>query len=102
MKRVFSVGERIYDNHDKNWGTIVYLCGPTYTRKQDLLDEDCIIGYVTDEFSNSTNETLVKDAYQIAQGRLFQGEFVCWEHNDIDYPFYCPVREENVYHAELD
>ena len=102
MKRVFSVGERIYDAHDMKWGTIVYLCSKKYKPNQDALAEDCIIGYVTDEFDDSSNETLARDAYKIAEGKLFHGEIVCWEHNDIDYPFFCPAREENVYHTELD
>ena len=46
---------------------------------------------------------IIPEIYQIAEGKTFKGEEVCYEHvTSIDYPYYCPMREENVYNIELD
>ena len=47
--------------------------------------------------------------YVIAEGKFFQGELVCYEflkdlrdEDDIQYAYYCPDRDENLFPFELD
>lgn len=101
MKRVFKVGQRIYDDHDKRWGTIVFFPGNPES-KVEVLAEDGLITYKPDN-SIGECETTALSAYHIAEGMRFHGCVVCWEHNEnVDYPLYCPEREENCFLSEID
>lgn len=101
MKRVFTIGERIWDAHDSRWGTIILLAG-TDKYKKDILSADQIVTYKPDD-SDGECETIADDVYQIAEGVTFQGEQCVWEHTEnIDYPFFCPGHYENAYHFETD
>ena len=53
----------------------------------------------TEDIVNVNNQ----EVYKIVEGKTFQGETVCYEHDcDIEYPYYCPTRDENLYEVELD
>ena len=53
----------------------------------------------TEDIVNVNNQ----EVYKIIEGKTFQGEPVCYEHDcDIEYPYYCPTRDENCYGIELD
>ena len=100
-KRVFKLGERIWDAHDEKWGTIIYLIHPSFKEKEDILSDDNIVGYEQD--GGGENEVFAEDVYQLAEGKTYQGEPVVWEHSeDIDYPLFCPAYGENYYYSELD
>lgn len=69
--------------------------------------------YAGDELNESVNVRSLdtnnvasidnQDIYKIVPGKTFKGEEVCYEHNlEVDYPYYCPARDENCYEIELD
>lgn len=108
MKRVFSIGERVWyeDDHESGWGKLI-LVNNENKWKQYICHDDCgdILTIEKDEESgNGIIETTPSRVYQLAPGRYFQGEEVVWEHDvDLDeYPFYCPARQENCYHFEVE
>ena len=104
MKRVFTIGERVWwsDDYMCGWGTIALI------NRQDTIERDVCSDYNGDiltitKDSGGEIETTPSCVYQIAKGKTFRGKPVCWEHDeDIDYPFYCPEEDENCFHFELD
>lgn len=104
MKRIFKLNERVWyeDDNERGWGTIVLINGDEI--KEEICSDDSgDILTIEKEGCNSTIETTPSRVYQIAEGRFFWGCPVVWEHNEgIDYPFYCPDRDENCYHFEVE
>ena len=105
MKRVFKIGERVWweDDYMNGWGTLVLVnrdaSYPEYICSDYAGD---ILTIAKDE--GGEIETSPSCVYQIAPGRFFWGEVVCWEHNETDesYPFFCPERYENCFHFEVE
>ena len=105
MRRVFKIEEVVFyeDDYERGWGKVVLIKG-----ERDYPEEVCSDDYgdiitIQKEGSDSEIETTPSHVYQVAPGRFFFGEPVVWEHNEgIDYPFYCPGRDENCYHFEVE
>lgn len=99
MKRLFKIGEKIFDDYDMRWGKILLIGGADH---DDVVDVDCVITYKPIGGLGEC-QTEAGNCYQIAKGKRFQGHQVCVEHFvDIDYPYYCPDLQENCYTIELD
>lgn len=101
MRRVFRIGEKIWDDHDKRWGVVLLVCGQD---RDDVVYSDNIITYKPDD-SDGEAEVEASRCYQLAEGKTFSGFPVCWEHSDeicTDYSFFCPDLEENCFYFELD
>ena len=104
MKRVFKIGERVWweDDDMNGWGHIVLI------NRDASYPEYAVCDYAGDiitieKETGGEIETTPSRVYQLAPGRYFWGEAVVWEHNEeVDYPFYCPERQENCYHFEVE
>ena len=104
MKRVFTIGERVWweDDHMNGWGKIALV------NRDDSYPEYAVSELAGDIITVTKDdggeiETTPNCVYQLAPGRFFFGEVVVWEHHEeIDYPFYCPNRCENCYHFEVE
>lgn len=105
MKRVFTIGERVFyeDDHESGWGKIVLINGRA-NLGQDICSDDCgDIITIQKEGCRSEIETTPSHIYHVAQERTLYGNPVVWEHHeDIEYPFFCPALDEHCYHTELD
>ena len=104
-RRIFSIGETVFyeDDHERGWGKVILVNGeasyPQYICSYNAGD----IITIQKEGCTSEIETTPDRVYQLAPGRSFWGNPVVWEHHeDIDYPFYCPARDENCYHFEVE
>lgn len=104
MKRVFTIGDRVWwaDDYMWGWGTVGLINRsdefPEYPVSDDAGDILTI-----EKDSGGEIETTPSRVYQLAAGKTFRGKPVCWEHDEeIDYPFYCPDEDENCYYFELD
>lgn len=105
MRRVFTIGEVVFyeDDNERGWGKIVLINRDASYPQYICSDEDGDIITVQKEGSKSEIETTPSCVYQVAQDRFFWGEPVVWEHHEgIDYPFYCPARDENCFHFEVE
>ncbi len=105
MRRVFKIGETVWyeDDHERGWGKIV-LINQTFKYKEDICsDDDGDIITIQKKGCKSEIETTPSRIWQVAKGRSFHGEKVCWEHTEgIDYPFYCPDSNINCFHFEVE
>lgn len=99
------IGELVYDYNSNRWGYVAKI-GNEPKAATILPDEtDKIILLVEkwdDENWISEWETFAEDVYQIAERKSYKGEIVCYEHNDVSYPYFCPKFNENLYHFEVD
>jgi hypothetical protein len=106
------VGEVVFDCDNMLFGIITELT-PTkavlemnkdFAHNFDCLEEnttyfDCEIGEDEQKWETENLEELYQMAWDRAE---WQDRFpVCYEHQpDIDYPFYCPYLDENLYRYE--
>lgn len=104
MKRVFKIGERVWwnDDHMYGWGTIALINREETYKEYPCSDYNGDILTITKD-SGGEIETTPSRVYQEAYGYTFFGMPLVWEHDEeIDYPLYCPDRDENVYMCEVD
>jgi len=105
MKRVFKIDEVVWYNadHEQGWGKIGLINRSDAFEDYPCSDENDDILTIIKEGCKSEIEVAPSQCYQVAQGKTFYGEPVVYEHDvDLDYPFYCPARQVNVFHCELD
>lgn len=105
MKRVFHIGEVVWytEDHESGWGTVGLINRSDTFPEYPCADESEDILTIIKEGCKSEIECLPSNVYQLAEGKMFRGEPVVYEHNvEIDYPFYCPAEDENCYYCELD
>lgn len=96
----FFIGERVWDDDNKEWAKVVRVGGELPEEGGDLILLEAPDGrgmsWLTDTAS----------VYQIAPGlrTACSGDIVCYEHlNTPDgYPYYCPAREENFFFFEVE
>ena len=110
IEHTLHIGECVWDDVTERWGYIALIANK---------NEDCIINEETRDaivlLTDSLNidgrysewETEAEDCYQIAPGRFFWGEIVCFEHfkdemdSEHDFDYYCPSRSENWWEFEV-
>ena len=105
MKRVFKIGEKVWyeDDHECGWGKIVCINGTSKYKEDICSDDNGDIITIRKQDGCGEIETTPSCIWQVAPNKFFFGDTVVWEHcEDIDYPFYCPDRQENCYHFEID
>ena len=96
----FFIGERVWDDDNKEWANVVRVGGelPEEGGDQILLEapDGCGMTWLADTAS----------VYQIAEGlrTVNTGDLVCYEHNETEdnYPYYCPFLEENFFSFEVE
>lgn len=94
-KKDIAIGDNIYDCDAGEFCTVLGIVNNNGEKEYEVRGNK----------SSSKIETWkVKDAnaYQIVPDRLcHNGHILCYEHNtDIDYPYYCPFCDENMYEIE--
>lgn len=105
MKRRFKIGEVVFydDDNERGWGKIVLINGTADYEEEICSEDGGDIITIQKEGCKSEIETTPDRVWQLAEDRFFWGERVVWEHLEgIDYPFYCPDRDENCYHFEVE
>ena len=97
----FFIGERVWDDENKEWAKVVNTIGnefPYQPSDQILLEAP--------DGGGMTWLTNVMSIYQIAEGLRTgnTGDIVCYEHNETEdgYPYYCPALEENFFSFEVE
>ena len=100
--RMFKKGERVFNNEPspaesdlRDWATVCEDTVAIYADQIVLLTMD----------DGSENETDSYSIYQVAEGKVCPkcGGSLCIEHDEeIDYPYYCPECDENVYDCEVE
>ena len=104
MKRVFKIDERVwyFEDHEHGWGRIGLVNGDDNYGEYICCDANGDILTIIKD-SGSEIECVPSNVFQIAPNRTFFGEPVVWEHTEeIDYPYYCPARDENCYNVEVE
>lgn len=95
----FFIGERVWDDENKEWAKVVRVGGELPEEGGDLILLEAPDG------RGMTWLTDTASVYQIAEGlrTACSGDIVCYEHNETqdDYPYYCPARQENFFNFEL-
>lgn len=87
--RNITIGSRVYDDTNYRVGKVVGF----ENNKVKLTDEDYNTWLVNEENAYLVNEELSEQ----------YGILICNEHNeDIDYPYYIPIADENAYSIELE
>lgn len=87
--RNITIGSRVYDDTNYREGKVVGF----ENNKVKLTDEDYNTWLVNEENAYLVNEELSEQ----------YGILICDEHNeDIDYPYYIPIADENAYTIELE
>lgn len=84
------------------WGRIA-LINREETYKEYPCSDDAGDILTIKKDSGGEIETTPSRVYSVAQGYTFFGLRLVWEHDEeIDYPLYCPARDENVFMCEVD
>lgn len=98
--RPFRTGERVFDDADNRWGTIIDIRGFKEKDKDVLLGEDNVI-LLTD--GTSEWEQWVSRIYKTVPGKTFQGFPICYEHQETEdrYDYYCPDLQQNCWETEI-
>lgn len=90
-KNNIKIGDKIFDTNKVEFGIVLNI----------IAAEN---GFVYELIGDSKNKWLVEDkaAYQIVPDKYcHNGHLLCYEHNDeIEYPYYCPFCDENMYEYE--
>ena len=96
----FFIGERVWDDDNKEWANVVRVGGELPEEGGDLILLEAPDGRGMTWLTNTAS------VYQIAPGlrTVNSGDIVCYEHNDTrdGYPYYCPALEENFFSFEVD
>lgn len=103
IAHTLTLGERVFNIDNGKWGKIVRL--PNRKNKFEVNEKSAdyivILAYEVGE-----EEVEAQWCYQVANGRYFWGNEVCYEHfkdkfeKGHDYDFFCPNREENCFDFE--
>jgi hypothetical protein len=96
----FFIGERVWDDDNKEWANVVRVGGELPEEGGDLILLEAPDG------RGMTWLTDTASVYQIAEGlrTVNTGDLVCYEHNETEdnYPYYCPFLEENFFSFEVE
>ena len=100
--RPFKVGERVWDDDEREFCHIAKIPGSAGVLEDEMLEDDnpVIVAYE----DGRTRETYTQYLYKIVPGKTFDGLTVCYEHNKMEhnYPYFCPEADENCFENELD
>ena len=103
------IGEKVFDDHNKNWGYIALINNKKEDCEINDEMEDAVVLLVDeplDKKHHSEWEAFAENCYQISDKGTFFGNTVCIEHHrdkmNDDYPLYCPDLKENLFEFELD
>lgn len=97
------IGQRIWDCHDERWGEVLLIGGEDRDETVNGEDDQMIVLYRTE--GGGECETWAEDAYPLIPGKLYDGEAVCLEINNMEdacdrFDYYCPARDENCQECE--
>lgn len=109
-KRLFTLGEKVWDSKFREWCHVVCINGDITARQSVLLpNERLVLQPIPQnperEIRNKNHSARAVDVYQLAEGYTFKGAPVCWEHAELtkdQYEFFCPDRDENCFRFELE
>ncbi len=106
MRRIFTIGETVfYDDHasKRGWGKIILINNSNMYKEEICSDNNGDTITIRKERSKKEVTLAPSQVYNLARGRKFWGNRVVWEHSvESNYPFYCPDRDENCYHFEVE
>lgn len=104
LTHTLKLAERVYDIDRNEWALIEAF--PNGESTFVVTNKNRTVKVRLFPFSGKGKSylTQVENCYQIAKGKTFQGETVCYEHLPTrnNYPYYCPSFEENLFEIELD
>lgn len=109
IEHMLKIGDLVWDDADGRWGYVALIGGEDVN---ELISYEKGTNYVVVLLMDTPNiadrcsewETLAEDCYVAVKDVTFRGYTVCHEHyrDSIDYNYYCPDMEQNIYACELD